>query len=208
MDVQALKLLGETGGSGSREAGPARTLRCEMSRQRSPITRPAADEPSTRARGTAVARKARDASEAEQAKQVAAQAQQDLVAARRRFERQASEAELNATAALVFELLPVIDDFERALQAAGVSPAALEADDAGVHGFLLIYRNFEQVLARFGVEIYDPAGEPFDPAGQEAVAVAQPGTHAQAAGTVTQTYSRGYRLGAKVLRPARVVVAG
>ena len=62
-------------------------------------------------------------------------------------------------------------------------------------------------LARVGIESFSPVGEPFDPAVHEAMATAaQPPGGAQS-GTVVEVYQPGYRLGASIIRPARVVVA-
>ncbi len=62
-------------------------------------------------------------------------------------------------------------------------------------------------LARAGIESFSPAGEPFDPEVHEAVATAPQAPGGEPSGTVVEVYQPGYRLGASILRPARVVVA-
>ena len=128
---------------------------------------------------------------------------------RRRAERDASEAEGRGRAGLVRELVPVLDNLERALLAAGVDPAgaqAGEADNAALaQGVLLVYRDLRASVERAGVETYDPAGEPFDPTWHEALSTRP--ADGTAPGTVVETVEKGYRLGDQVLRPARVIVS-
>jgi molecular chaperone GrpE len=102
------------------------------------------------------------------------------------------------------ELLPALDDFERAL-----AHAEAEEGDEEHHltaGIRLVQQKMIDALRRTGIEPYSPKGEPFDPHLHEAVAQ-QPADGAQP-GTVLEVLQNGYRLGDDVLRPARVVVAG
>src|SRR5436189_2676090 len=102
------------------------------------------------------------------------------------------------------ELLPALDDFERAL-----AHAEAEEGDEEHHltaGIRLVQQKMLEALRRTGIEAYSPKGEPFDPHMHEAVAQ-QPADGAQP-GTVLEVVQNGYRLGDDVLRPARVVVAG
>ena len=102
------------------------------------------------------------------------------------------------------ELLPALDDFERAL-----AHAEAEEGDEEHHltaGIRLVQQKMLEALNRTGIEQYSPKGEPFDPHLHEAVAQ-QPADGAQP-GTVLEVVQNGYRLGDDVLRPARVVVAG
>ncbi len=137
---------------------------------------------------------------------------------RKRAGREADEAGSKAKAALATKLLPVLDNLERALIAAGVDPNATatpdsdqaapggEAEEAALTaGVLLTYRELREVLESAGVEAYDPAGEGFDPAWHEALST-RPGEGAES-GTVLETLEKGYRLDDQVLRPARVVVS-
>ena len=102
------------------------------------------------------------------------------------------------------ELLPALDDFERAL-----AHAEAEEGDEEHHltaGIRLVQQKMLDALRRAGIEPYSPKGEPFDPHLHEAVAQ-QPADGAEP-GTVLEVVQNGYRLGDDVLRPARVVVAG
>lgn len=127
---------------------------------------------------------------------------------RRRAAREAGEAERRGKSGLARELVPVLDNLERALRAAQIDPEAEAADGDGAglaHGVLLVYRDLRSAVERAGVETYDPAGERFDPTWHEALSTrladgAEPGT-------VIETVEKGYRLGDQVLRPARVVVS-
>jgi molecular chaperone GrpE len=103
------------------------------------------------------------------------------------------------------ELLPALDDFERAL-----AHAEAEEGDEEHHltaGIRLVQQKMVEALKRAGIEQYSPKGEPFDPHLHEAVAQ-QPAVDGAQPGTVLEVVQNGYRLGDDVLRPARVVVAG
>jgi len=102
------------------------------------------------------------------------------------------------------DVLPVLDDLERAIQVAGLDPEG-DSDDGLAHGVLLVFRSLREAIARNGVEAVDPTGERFDPTLHEALS-AQPAEGA-ASGTVIETMQKGYRLGEQLIRPARVVVA-
>jgi molecular chaperone GrpE len=126
---------------------------------------------------------------------------------RRRAAQESEEAGRRARIALARELVPSLDNLERALRAAGVDPDSDEAADGEglTHGVLLVYRDLRGVLERAGVETYDPTGERFDPSWHEALATrAVEGTDA---GIVLETVEKGYRLDGQVLRAARVVVS-
>jgi molecular chaperone GrpE len=135
---------------------------------------------------------------------------------RKRVSSETAEAEKRGKAELARELIPVVDNLERALAAAGIDPKAIDghgASDGDVpepgdplaRGVSLVYRDLSATLARAGVEAYDPTGEKFDPAWHEAMTTrAQPGTEP---GTVLEVLERGYRLDGQVLRAARVVVS-
>ena len=100
---------------------------------------------------------------------------------------------------LVKELLPALDNLERALDAAADGEGSL-AD-----GVRLVQDELLAALKRVGVEAFSPRGEAFDPQCHEAMAQ-QPVEGAEP-GTVVEVYQAGYRLGETVIRPARVVVA-
>jgi molecular chaperone GrpE len=117
---------------------------------------------------------------------------------RKRAARDAAEAERRGTAKLARELVPIVDNLERALKAA-------EDDSELAKGVALVLRELEETLRRAGVEAYDPIGEPFDPTWHEALSTQpQEGTDP---GMVVETLERGYRLDGQVLRAARVVVS-
>ncbi len=102
------------------------------------------------------------------------------------------------------DVLPVLDDLERAIQAAGLDPEG-DSDDGLAHGVLLVFRSLRESLTKHGIEAVDPAGERFDPQWHEALSMqAADGVES---GTVVETMQKGYRLGEQLLRPARVVVA-
>jgi molecular chaperone GrpE len=121
---------------------------------------------------------------------------------RKRAAREAGAAQERGVLRLAKELLPAVDNLDRALE-------AVESSSNGgdlLAGIKLVHAEVLAALARVGVEPFDPAGEPFDPSCQEAVAQ-QPIDGAEP-GTVAEVYQRGYRLGETVVRPARVLVAG
>jgi molecular chaperone GrpE len=100
---------------------------------------------------------------------------------------------------IVKELLPVLDDLERALEAAEQhEEAKLE------EGVKLVHRQLEQLLEREGLSLVETDGK-FDPHVHEAL-LTQPSESEE--GSVIEVLQKGYRLGDRVLRPARVVVAG
>lgn len=118
---------------------------------------------------------------------------------RKRAAREQADFATRATERLVKELLPVLDDLERALEAAAAhEEAKLE------EGVQLVQRALAAALKREGlVEI--AADGPFDPHVHEAL-LSQPAEDAEP-GTVLEVLQKGYRLGDRVLRPARVIVA-
>lgn len=119
---------------------------------------------------------------------------------RRRAAGEVEAARVRGRAELAARLIPAIDNLERALAAAGVS----EGDELA-KGVAMVHADLNEGLKSAGVEVYDPAGERFDPAWHEALATrAQEGTEP---GAVIETLEKGYRLDGQVLRPARVVVS-
>ena len=120
---------------------------------------------------------------------------------KKRAQREREEYIRFATASLLRELLPVLDNFDRALGAARASAEA-QGFLAGVE---LIQRELLKVLEKFGVTPYSAVGQPFDPERHEAVQrVLKPDA---ADMTVVEEIARGYLLNGRVLRPAIVVVA-
>ena len=131
--------------------------------------------------------------------ELAKRAQADFENYRKRAARDVSAARERATAGLARDLLPAIDNLERAL-------ASAEPGDSGLaHGVQLVHSELLGVLERSGVKGFDPAGERFDPNVHEALSTRP--EEGQEAGVVLDVAQRGYRLGDTVLRPARVVVS-
>jgi molecular chaperone GrpE len=130
---------------------------------------------------------------------------------KKRAARDASLAQDRGVVRLAKELLPAIDNLNRAVQAAETfaagSPeeAAAEAESQLASGIKLVHADVLAALARVGIEPFSPTGEQFDPQLHEAVA--QHPIEGHASGTVVEVYQQGYRLGETVLRPARVLVA-
>jgi molecular chaperone GrpE len=133
---------------------------------------------------------------------LAQRTQADFENYRKRAAKDAAAAGSRAKAGLVRELLPVLDNLERALTLAG------EENGAGakvLEGVRLVHADLVGVLQRSGVEAFDPEGEPFDPTLHEALSTRpQDGTHP---GTVVEVVEKGYRLNDQILRPARVIVS-
>jgi molecular chaperone GrpE len=123
---------------------------------------------------------------------------------RKRARRDVGAAESRGIFKLARELLPALDNFERALAAAEAQPE--NRDHHLTDGIRLVQSELLGALSRVGIEPDSPKGERFDPHRHEAVAQ-QPVDGAEP-GTIVEVYSAGYTYGDDVLRPAKVVVAG
>jgi molecular chaperone GrpE len=132
---------------------------------------------------------------------LAQRTQADFENYRKRVAREAAVAQERGMAGLAKELLPALDNLDRALGAAA-------SDDPLLEGVRLVRAELAAALTRSGIDSYKPLGEDFDPSLHEAVATAPPGTGDAASGKVVEVYQDGYRLGDSVIRTARVVVAG
>jgi molecular chaperone GrpE len=144
---------------------------------------------------------------------------------RKRVAKETSEALNRGKAELARDLIPVVDNLERALQSSrpedqaaphggsapitarsgSLSSAEEAASDALAKGVALVLDELRGKLEAAGVETYDPVGERFDPELHEALST-RPQEGADA-GVVLETLEKGYRLNGQVLRPARVVVS-
>ncbi len=122
----------------------------------------------------------------------------DLENYRKRAQKEREEVQKFGVEKLVKDLLPVLDNLDRAL-------AAAAADDPLVAGVKLVRSAFEQTLGRQGVKGFSALGEPFDPARHEAL-MQVPSADA-APGTVVVEHARGFTLHDRLLRPAMVGVA-
>ena len=120
---------------------------------------------------------------------------------RKRVAKETSDALARGKGELARQLLPVIDNLERAL----ASGADASAHAALVEGVGLVLDELRGKLGSAGVEAFDPKGEKFDPQLHEALS-AQPADGTEA-GVVLETLEKGYQLDGQVLRPAKVVVS-
>ena len=118
---------------------------------------------------------------------------------RKRIERERRELSEYAAADVLLELLPIIDNFERALQA----PAG--GDEAFKKGVELIHKQMLDLLRKRGVTLIEALGADFDPNVHQAVIHEPSDEHRE--GEVMQELQRGYKLGDRLLRPAMVKVA-
>jgi molecular chaperone GrpE len=130
---------------------------------------------------------------------LAQRTQADFENFRKRAAKEAAAAGQRAKSGLVGELLPVVDNLERALQ------SAHEGEEHLLDGVKLVHSELVSVLARNGVEQFDPAGEKFDPTYHEAISTRE--DEEAGTGVVLDVVEKGYRLNGTVLRPARVVVS-
>jgi molecular chaperone GrpE len=123
---------------------------------------------------------------------------------RKRMASEVQAAAARGRAELIRDVVPVLDDLERAIQAAGLDPEG-DSEDGLAHGVLLVFRSLRDSLSRNGIEAVDPKGEKFDPMQHEALST-QPAKGVEP-GTVVDVMQKGYRLGDQLIRPARVVVS-
>jgi len=132
--------------------------------------------------------------------QVRAELKRETDELRQRLARNAEERAARDKAQFLSSLLPVVDNLQRAIDAAE-SGGSKEALLDGLRGTI---SGFESVLAQTGAEPVEALARPFDPELHEAVDTTE--VEPELDGTVTAQYSRGYRLGNQLLRPARVQV--
>jgi molecular chaperone GrpE len=130
---------------------------------------------------------------------------------RKRVAKETSEALARGKAEIARELLPVIDNLERALQAGHEASARdsatrlMEEHEALARGVAMVHDELRARLQSAGVEAFDPTGERFDPQLHEALSTRP--VEGTDPGVVVETLEKGYRLNGQVLRPARVVVS-
>jgi molecular chaperone GrpE len=124
---------------------------------------------------------------------------------RKRMSAEVLAAGVRGKAELAQGVVPVLDDLERAIEAAGLDPEG-DSEDGLAHGVLLVFRGLRETLKRSGVEAVDPQGEKFDPNQHEALSTL-PGPEGTEPGTVVEVLQKGYRMGEQLIRPARVVVS-
>jgi molecular chaperone GrpE len=137
--------------------------------------------------------------------ELARRTQADFENFRKRMTAEVQAAGIRGKAELAHGVVPVLDDLERAIQAAGLDPEG-DSEDGLAHGVLLVFRGLRETLKRAGVEAVDPAGEKFDPNRHEALSTL-PGPEGTEPGVVIEVLQKGYRMGEQLIRPARVVVS-
>lgn len=131
---------------------------------------------------------------------LARRSQADFENYRKRAAKEAVAAGQRAKSGLVRELLPVVDNLERALA------SAQDGEQHLAEGVRLVHSELIAVLERNGVEQFDPKGESFDPSYHEALSTRT--DDGAGPGVVLDVVEKGYRSNGTVLRPARVVVSG
>ncbi|WP_205696002.1 nucleotide exchange factor GrpE [Conexibacter sp. SYSU D00693] len=122
---------------------------------------------------------------------------------RKRARRDVELAQAKGVARLARELLPALDNLDRAIAAAEQQEGS--GDHEMTKGVRLVQQELLGAMARIGIEPYSPEGEPFDPHHHEAMA--QQPVEGVATGTIVTVYQPGYRYKDEVLRAAKVVVA-
>lgn len=128
-------------------------------------------------------------------------AQAELSNARKRFEKQRAMAYTNARLELVGKMLPVLDDFSRAIETV---PEEIQEDN-WFSGMSLVQRKFLSILENMNVQVIEAVGQVFDPNFHEALG--QEPSDDYESGVVTREMLAGYKIGDKVVRPSLVYVA-
>jgi molecular chaperone GrpE len=125
----------------------------------------------------------------------------DFVNYKKRVEREKSEMGAAFTAKTLTNVLPIIDDFDRAMQA---TPDDVKRND-WMTGFALIHKKFQDMLQNLGVEQINPVGQPFDPNFHDAIG--SDDSDEYESGSVIEVLQKGYVMDGKCIRPAIVRVA-
>jgi molecular chaperone GrpE len=128
----------------------------------------------------------------------------DLENTRKRTKREIDDAKFEAKNKVLKEMLPVVDNLERAIEHAGGGAEVEQTLRPIVEGVQLVLRQFSTAFERLEVTPVEAMGQPFDPNLHEAISQQESD---QPPGTVVQVLQRGYRAGDRLLRPALVVVA-
>lgn len=140
--------------------------------------------------------------EVESSREQVLRAQAEMQNARRRAEQDVEKAHKFGVEKLVNDLLPVIDNLERALASIDITDESFKAI---VEGIQLTHKSFIDSLAKHQVIALDPHGEPFDPQLHQAMAaVLHPDVEPN---TIINVFQKGYTLHGRLVRPAMVVVA-
>jgi molecular chaperone GrpE len=123
---------------------------------------------------------------------------------KRRIRKEMDDASVRATETVLKEVLPVLDNLDRALQAAKGGDGST-ASGALIEGVQLVQKQFLVALEKVQVKPFDAEGQPFDPQVHEAISQIE--TDKVPAGSVASVFQRGYKIGQRLLRPALVAVA-
>ena len=140
--------------------------------------------------------------------ELAKRTQADFENFRKRMTAEVQAASLRGKAEVAREIVPVVDQFELALQHTGIDSVAALAnkeDNATEAGWVMTLQNLQNALERVGIEAVDPQGEKFDPNLHEALSTVP--VEGAAAGVVVEVMQKGYALDGHLIRPARVVVS-
>lgn len=123
---------------------------------------------------------------------------------KKRMNREVVEQGKFANESLIKEIIPVLDNLERAISHADGAPAD-QGNDAMVDGVRMVAKQLMDVLAKFGVTQVESVGKPFDPNKQQAMMQVE--TTDYEPGTVVEEFQKGYFLNDRIIRPAMVTVA-
>ncbi|EKO3575340.1 nucleotide exchange factor GrpE [Vibrio metschnikovii] len=126
----------------------------------------------------------------------------DVENMRRRSEQEVDKARKYALGRFVEELLPVLDNIERAIDAADCENEVIKPFLEGVE---LTHKSFVDAVTKFGVSVINPEGETFNPEFHQAMSIQESADHAS--NTVMFVMQKGYELNGRVVRPAMVMVA-
>lgn len=125
----------------------------------------------------------------------------DFVNFRKRIEREKADMRATYVASTIAKLLPVLDDFDRAMNAV----SSEDKQQGLVEGFGLIHKKFNDLITQMGVVAIDPLGQPFDPNFHEAIGAED--TDEYESGMVSAVLQKGYMLDDRCIRVAMVRVA-
>jgi len=140
--------------------------------------------------------------EISQFKESMQRAQADLINYRRRVEEEKVELQQRANAAIILNLLTVLDDHGRSLQ---YIPDNMNDLESWISGIDLVYKNLEKILGSFGLSRIESEDKDFNPSEHEAL-LHQPTSEIEE-GKIISVIREGYRLHERILRPAQVVVS-
>lgn len=130
---------------------------------------------------------------------------------RKRVKRDIDDAVMRKTQSLLSGFLPSVDNLERALEIASTAMAGASDENEGnisqvVKGIQMVRDEFIKALEKQGIEPVQAVGQPFDPAVHDALQQIDSPDHPP--GVVIREFEKGYKMGDRLLRPARVIVAG